>query len=68
MKFKNLNEAKLELELLSKQVYKLCERKRIDEFNGFNIDFYADQVMKLLNFHFGKYKKKGMYSKNKIKE
>lgn len=60
IKFKNLNEAKAELELLLKQVYNLCERKWIDEFNGFNIDFYADQVMKLLNFHFGEYKKKGI--------
>ncbi|MEL4026675.1 four helix bundle protein [Lysinibacillus endophyticus] len=58
MKFKNLNEAKMELELLLKQVYKFCDKKRIEEFNGFNIDFYADQVMKLLNFHFGEYKNK----------
>ncbi|WP_097075069.1 four helix bundle protein [Ureibacillus xyleni] len=66
MKFKSLNEAKLELELLLKQIYKLCDKKRIDEFNGFNIDCYADQVMKLLNFHFGEYKKKGIEFK-KIK-
>lgn len=58
IKFKNLNEAKMELELLLKQVYKFCDKKRIEEFNGFNIDFYADQVMKLLNFHFGEYKNK----------
>ncbi|RTQ93693.1 four helix bundle protein [Lysinibacillus telephonicus] len=57
MKFKSLNEAKLELELLLKQVYKLCDKKRIDEFNGFNIDYYADQVIKLTNHYFGKYRK-----------
>jgi len=57
IKFKNLNEAKVVLELLLKQVYKLCERKRIDEFNGFNIDFYADQVIKLTNHYFGKYRR-----------
>ena len=56
MKFKNLNEAKLELEMLLKQVYKLCNGKKIDEFNGFNIDFYADHVLKLINYNFGKYK------------
>lgn len=58
MKFKSLNEAKLELELLLKQTYKLCDKKRIDEFNGFNIDCYADQVIKLVNNHFGKYSKR----------
>lgn len=58
MKFKNLNEAKEELELLLNQVYKLCDKKRIDEFNGFNIDYYADQVIKLVNNHFGKYSKR----------
>jgi hypothetical protein len=58
MKFKSLNEAKLELEMLLEQVYKLCDKKRIDEFSGFNIDCYANQVMKLLNFHFGVYREK----------
>lgn len=58
MKFKSLNEAKLELEMLLKQVYKLCDQKRIDEFSGFNIDCCANQVMKLLNFHFGVYREK----------
>lgn len=57
MKYKNLNEAKLELKLLLKQVYKLCDSKKIDEFNGFNIDYYADQVIKLTNHYFGKYRK-----------
>ncbi|MEC1767501.1 four helix bundle protein [Schinkia azotoformans] len=58
MKFKSLNEAKLELEMLLKQVYKLYDKKRIDEFSGFNIDCCANQVMKLLNFYFGVYREK----------
>lgn len=56
MKYKSLNESKNELEILLNQIYQLCNIKMIDEWNGFIIDYYADQVMKLLNYYFGKFK------------
>lgn len=56
MKYKRLNESKNELENLLDQIYQLCNIKMIDEWNGFIIDYYADHVMKLLNYYFGKYK------------
>lgn len=56
MKYKSLNEAKGELVNLLEQIYQLCTEGKIEDRNGFIIDYYADQVMKLLNYNFGKYK------------
>lgn len=57
MKYKNLNESKGELGSLLEQIYQLCNERKIEDWNGFIIDYYADQVMKLINYSFGKYKK-----------
>ncbi|MBB2482483.1 hypothetical protein H5P36_20130 [Bacillus sp. APMAM] len=48
IKYKSLNEAKGELVNLLEHLYQFCNEGKIEDWNGFIIDYYAEQVMKLL--------------------
>ncbi|WP_431810617.1 hypothetical protein [Lysinibacillus capsici] len=53
MKIKLLNQAKDKLVALSDESYKMYQEELID---GFMIDNFAEQLLKLINYQFGKFK------------
>ncbi|WP_026673984.1 hypothetical protein [Alkalihalobacterium bogoriense] len=59
MKFRYFNHAKKEIEKLMEEAFTLYQQGKISDSDGQIIEYYSIQILKLLNYYFGKNKRDG---------